>query len=474
MKIRNLLKMAGILLIFSGIISCKRIEKDVITWIVPDVINATEIRRNIELVNRELEEDGYTFSLEVKILSRNSYREDIIPYLTEGKADIVSLGMDYVDGSAGYAEDLIREGYFEELSAYLFSNEGEKLKKEYCDVEWKIVETDGGIYSVPNQTGMKRGSSVVFNKKYVPENILEGYTGTVEELESVLDSLELPQDIYPIVGQFTISDLAAMCGTYVDFGVLVDLNTGEVENPFQNDKFCQCLKTLHDFYEKGYMGMPLDYAMENEVLKKGNYAIWICNGYEEFTDEIKNKVYIEPLNFAIQSSLSLSTGISKNSENRDKALQTLTLIYTEEKYTNLLLYGEEGIDYQMLDGYVYDMRQQEMDAFRRSLMFGVYDHAYPCRADDLTTNRNEKKQEMYTSEYLLDSKVLGFQVDPTDFDESMLNIDKITTAYSKIWQEKDFDAALQEAILVFENAGGNKVTEELNRQIADWMQKTKR
>ena len=145
MKIRNLLKMAGILLIFSGIISCKRIEKDVITWIVPDVINATEIRRNIELVNRELEEDGYTFSLEVKILSRNSYREDIIPYLTEGKADIVSLGMDYVDGSAGYAEDLIREGYFEELSAYLFSNEGEKLKKEYCDVEWKIVETDGGI-----------------------------------------------------------------------------------------------------------------------------------------------------------------------------------------------------------------------------------------------------------------------------------------------------------------------------------------
>ncbi len=474
MKTRNGLKRIGIIcvlwMLFIG--GCNKTDGETIVWIIPDGVTEDEISYNVELVNEQLKNDGYSAHIEVKVLPSDTYRRQIIPYLTEGKVDIVSLSMDYADGSTGYAEDLVREGYFEELSIYLSSKEGEKLKQEYCAEEWKTVETDGVIYSVPNQTGMKSGSYVAFNKKYVSEELFSEFSGDIQELEVILDAINIPQGVYPVLGHLTLSDLAIMCKKQEDFGVFFDLETGLAENPYQNPNFCLCLKKLQSLYEKKYIGQ-MNRSAEMEEVENGNFVIWISNDYDCLYEDIKEKIYVRPLNFTMTSSLSLSTGINKNSVKKEAALQILTLVYTEEKYTNLLLYGEAGIDYQIVNGCVYDMQQQQVDAFRKNLMFGIYNHAYPCMMDDLIANREKKKEEMYTSEYLEDSILLGFQADLEKFDQSMLGLYRITEQYSNIWTADDFDAALQEAVFAFENAGGNKVVDELNRQISEWMQKTK-
>jgi len=122
------------------------ISKEIITWVIPNLLNTAAIETNVARLNNKLQEDGYGLALKIKSYSSRSYREDIIPLLESGEADIVSVGLDMANGIGSYAQDFIREGYLEELSDYLDSKNGCDLKNWYHEDEWKKVETDGQIY----------------------------------------------------------------------------------------------------------------------------------------------------------------------------------------------------------------------------------------------------------------------------------------------------------------------------------------
>lgn len=443
-------------------------DENVIIWTVPDGITESEIERNVLLVNEKLAEDGYPFTLKIQTLSSKSYRQDLLPLLENGATDIASLGMDFADGSAGFGQDLIRAGYFEELSSYLDSEAGKKLKMAYCEQEWKIVETDGGIYSLPNQYGMKGGEYLAFNKEYVTEEMLTGFSGSITELETLLDGLELPEDVYPVMGHFSVSVLTAMCNADLSDGVLINLATGKVENPYQNVEFCQCLRLLNRLCRKNYLNIYKS-EKQTEVVTSGKFAVWIGWEYDELYDSMKDKVITVPLPFIMPNALSCTSGISQNSFNKDAALQLLTLLYTEETYANLLVFGKEGEDYQLLDGYVQDMQGNSFRKSKENLMLGIYDPLYPCHGDDMTINRREMKNSRYNSAYCLNSVVLGFKTDYSSFDESMYQVSRVTEQYLTIWTKEDFESQLAVAQQAFEEADGNRVIEELDRQISGWM-----
>lgn len=444
-------------------------SKDVVVWTIPDGIKEDEIKDNIALLNEKLAEDGYPFSLQIQIFSSKSYREELIPLLKNGGTDIASLGMDYTDGSAGFGQDMVRGGYFEELSDYLASEKGQKLKAGYCDSEWKIVETDGGIYSLPNQYGMKTGGYMAFNRDYVTEEMLEDFSGSIQDMESLLEQINIPEGVYPVMGHFMAKTLAAMCGAYEEQGVFFDLKTGAVENPYQNVAFCQCLRELNGLYKKGYLNIYKTDKQEEEVTN-GNFVVWLGWRYDDFYEKMKDTVITVPLPVVMPNALSCTNGISKNAKNKEAALELLTLLYTEEEYANLLLYGKEGEDYQVVDGYVCDTEGKDIGVFRKSLMLGIYDPLLPCRGDDMVTNRRAVKETLYESEYCLDSVILGFKTDYSNFDTAMYEVDSVTEKYISIWATEDFDAALQEAITAFEEAGGNRVVEELDKQVKMWME----
>lgn len=446
-------------------------EKDrkVIIWTIPDGVTVAELQRNVELVNEKLAEDGYDFLLEIQTLSSKAYRTLLVPLLKEGKTDIASLGMDYAGGSMGYAQTLIREGYFEELSEYLFSEEGEKLRETYCELEWKIVETDGGIYSLPNQYGMKGNVYMAFNKAYVTEEMLKGFSGSIGEIENILKQVNIPEGVVPIIGCPTLSTLAAMSGKQELHGVLLDLQTGVAENPYQNEAFCYNLRKVNELYKKGYIHQ-LDEEERTETIENLNYVLWFGQGQGDFYEEIKEQVITIPLPFVLSNALSCTTGISNNAVNREEALQLLTLIYTEEEYMNLLLYGKEGPDYQLIDGYVCSVYGDAFRVSKKNLLLGIYDQALPCRGDDLAQNRREIKTEWYQSEYCLNSVILGLKLDYSAFDKEMYGVESVTETNYSVWKADDFESALQEAANAVETSGGNKLIEELNRQVAEWKQ----
>lgn len=449
-------------------------EIQVVTWVVPDLVTEEEMAVKIEALNKKLAADGYPFSLAIKALPWTKYRQQVIPLMESGEVDIVSAGMDMSGGTFGYSQDFIREGYFENLSGLLSTAEGKKLKDWYCEQEWKGVETDGEIYTLPNQYGMKGGSFIAFNKNYVTEKMLQGFNGTPGELDSLLSTVEIPSGVYPVIGDYSAEELVVMSGMTEECGVLFDLETGVAENPFKNKIFRQHMSELNALYKKGYIE-TFSYtggdAAKEKALKNNKFIAWLGFGFDAVYEEKKEDVICVNLPFVMKSSLSCTNGISKNSAKKEVALELLTLLYTEEEYANLLLFGEEGKQYQIVNGFVEDLEEKERKSHWEGLVLGIYDAALPLSGDDMTTNRREVKNSHYTSESCRDFVLLGFQPDYSTINNSDIGgAEKVWSNYiHEIWKKADFENAWQNAAKEFETANGELLVEELNKQVKEWM-----
>lgn len=445
----------------------------VITWTIPDKMNPAIIERNVPRVNEKLKEEGYNFTLQIKTLKSKSYREDVLSLLETGEADIVSTGVNMADGSLGYSQDFIRKGYLMELSEYLCSEEGRFLKEWYHEDEWKRIETDGSIYVLPSQNNVYGSFFLAFNKRYVTEEMLEKFSGTPGEVKELLTSIDIPEEVYGILGtSFSMSSLYAMSGVSAEYGVFYDLATGIAENPFQNELFYKHVQDINSLYTMGSMKVFEErdaLILEQQAVRDGNFVVWIGYKKDAFYEEIKDTVYVVPVQQSMVNALSSTSGISAKSDNKEEALQLLTLLYTNETYANLLLFGEKGTDYQLIDGYVCNMQGDYLNNNSRSWIFGTLDMAYPCSSDLLVIDKNVTQDKFFASEYYLDSAILGFQPDCTVFSADMKNSMMILDRYSRIWQEENLAATWEKANVEFEFSGGKELVEELNRQVAEWM-----
>lgn len=447
-------------------------EVTVITWVMPDIMREEEVAGNVERLNQKLWEDGYKLALKIKTFPMTTYRNAVVSMLEAGEADIVSVGLDMANGSIGYAQDFIRIGYLEDLSDYLASDKGSRLFDWYTEPEWKRVEVDGKKYVVPWQSNTYGSGYVAFNKAYVTEEMIKDFTGTPQELEQLLSSIEIPEGVHGILGSYSQSELAVLCDMYSEEGVFFDLETGVVENPFENQEFYAMLKALNTMFQSGLVKVFTGFSMEDregQAVKDGKFVAWISYGQDETYESVKDSVITVPLAFSVPSGLSTSRGINKASSHKEEALELLTLLYTEATYGNLLAYGEEGVDYYLEDGYVTLADGTQKYSNRAGLAFGMSDLLHPVRNDAIKTNRREIINERFASENYRESAILGFQADFTVFAGGVPKAVSVLEDYYNIWQESDFDTAWQQAAKEFKDAGGEELVAELNRQVVEWM-----
>ena len=447
-------------------------EVTVITWVMPDILREEEVAGNVERLNQKLWKDGYKLALKIKTFPMTTYRNAVVSMLESGEADIVSVGVDMASGSIGYAQDFIRAGYLEDLSAYLASDKGSRLFNWYTEPEWKRVEVDGKKYVVPWQSGSYGSEYIAFNKSYVTEEMVKNFTGTPQELEQLLSSIEIPAGVHRVLGSYSQSTLAVLCGMQSEEGVFFDLETGVAENPFENQKFYDMSKQINKMYQNGWIkvfdGLEA-VSLLRQAVTDGKFVAWIGSGRNEHYESVKDSVITVPLAFSMPSGLSTSRGINKASNHKEEALELLTLLYTEATYGNLLAYGEEGVDYYLEDDYVTLADGTQKYSNRAELAFGISDLLHPVRNDALKTNRREFINERLASSDYREPAVLGFQADFTGFAGGVPAAVSVLHDYYNIWQEKEFDTAWQQAAKEFKAAGGEEMIIELNKQVTEWM-----
>lgn len=442
-----------------------------VVWTMTNELGFSHLsEKNINLLNEKLLADGYDCTLTVRYIPQKAYREKVLELAQTGEMDITCLGVFYAN-EAKEAAYVIRQGIFEELSEYLETEQGQLLKQEFPEDVWKSVETDGGIYSVPNQNSVEGTGYYVFNKDYFSEDEVNAFSGDYTELEQMLKGKKLPEDVIPLL---TVDSLTAWEGTLgyqSRWGVFINLETGKVYNPYEVPEYEQLLYWLHSMKEKKVAYMPKTLEERQKIAENGKFAVWIAAICDQTFENVRDNSFLVHMPYAFRNSVSMTNAVSKNAEHKEQALQLLTLLYTNAEYANLLIYGEENVDYQVADGYVKGTGDNASRMSAQKFMTGLYNRLLPHQEDYYPVNRIETKNDIYNSPARLENSILGFKPDFSGFDEKMMNLDVLVEWKYRLWADDNFEELFAETKKLYEEAGGNKVVEELNRQIEEWKKK---
>lgn len=367
--------------------------------IVSSDVNLSEER--IHYINEVLKEKGYDYQVAFTCMETSgyetSYLEEVKAYVEDGgAADIIYTGSKF--GYDDCCEEFIRSGTLLELSQNLNNS---KLYEIYDEIQWKSMQVDGGIYTIPNEHLPLVQSIIAINKQCINENELEKYENTKDVL---LNLNEIYQNMnqehtYPLVCDLMGDGMAELLDLWNQGMYFVDRETNEVMLPLENKDFVDTLFILNQIYVNGnldtslFTGEAIDIE---ERFRSGDFSIYI--GYDStfFSDEnyyiYKTPIYREQL-------YGSALGIYSQSENVDEAFQLLTLLRTDEDVANAFILGKEDSDYQMMNGIACDMEGTPIDCFRLERILGTYELVKTCSSDytfgvDKRIYRNEVLNEM--------------------------------------------------------------------------------
>ncbi|NTV79747.1 MAG: extracellular solute-binding protein [Clostridiales bacterium] len=274
---------------------------------------------------------------------------------TKTMETVVNAGKEYdIVFTSSWANDYqtnAQRGFFLPLDD-LLPEYGAQMYESIDEKFWEAAMVDGKIYGVPNEKELGNMPMWVFTKEYVDKyDIPYEDIHTLEDLEPWLELIkENEPDVVPL---YITNDFSAP--TYMDkiqdiVGVEYNDTTLTVKNLFETDQMLSTLRTMRDYYLKGYINENAAVETDNKEIKrfvtKGDgqpYAelIWSKDlGYEVVASPIME---VQITNASARGAL---TAISADTKHPKEAVQLLNLINTDEYLRNLLNYGIEGVHYE--------------------------------------------------------------------------------------------------------------------------------
>ena len=325
-------------------------------------------------------------------------------------------------------------------------------------------------------------------------DLLEKYNIKAEEIKTLEDveaALAVIKENEPGIIPLTSNTQAAMLfNTYkygVDplgdsLGVLVDMEDEnlKVENLFESDRYTEFVRTMRDWYEKGYI--QSDMATSSEVgatlmRSGGAFAEPITGkpglvtqlatetGYPmtvvELTDADTSTSMVQVLQYAV----------AQNSEHPDKAVQFLNLLYTNAEVANLLSWGIEGKHYVKTDdGHI--TFPEGVDASNsgynlvQGWLVGNQFLTYVWEGDDLEV---WKQMDAFNKSATV-SKAMGFSFDSSNVKTEYAACSAVVQQYRTALEcgSLDPDTALKDFNDALYAAGLQKIIDEKQAQLNEW------
>lgn len=399
--------------ITSDIAQIKANNAQEIVWSVPDICSIS--KENVDALNSLLAQDGYDLKLSLKALSYDEYPSALDNVLKYNMTDIAFVGVENSTDNNIYS--LLKSGSFLELDSLLQDGAGKLLYDAFPEQLWNSVKCDNKIYSIPSSVADDEGIYFAFNTKYVDERTIEQFDCSLESIDKILDNIKWTNSDLPPF-QYLISgfDFVNLFDCGYDRGLLYDYTDGKITSPFDNERFISYVTTLNDIYSKGQTSDPINFSdnpgMNDPktlaVIDANDYAIAIGKGTVNkcFLD---NDIIIVKAPAYLQSRLRGSIGINSSSPNTEKSLEFLSILYTNDKYANTLLYGTENVDYKIEDGIVKNLDGSEKSKdFFNQLALNLFINVLPVDNDSFITDRRSSVFSHYNT--MKENPFLGFEI----------------------------------------------------------------
>lgn len=383
--------------------------------------------------------------------------------------------------AGNYYSNVINGAYLE-IDELLdkYGKEAKALVPEYVLEGAKI---DGKLYAYPAYKDYAHE-----NVFYYRQDLAEKYNldmasmKTFKDLEPALKAIkENEPDIYPMtflpqMGPFHMMPYDTITGGVIG-AVRYDKDDGKIINPFEQEEVKELLRTVHDFYKKGYLRPDIATTTSNADVQ---YTVFM-NIYQELPYLVDqwNKTVTYPCAVWHGSEPHMNTAgiqgalmaISRTSENPEKTMQFINLLNTDKYLRNLMAYGIEGKHYIASGEYFYKLPEgikTIADTGYRSYVYTQGNKYLTRMIEGTPEDIYEKYQEFDTN--ALKSPALGFIFDATDVTPE---ITAVTNAYNEYMPAilsgaADPDVYLPKALKSFKEAGLDRILKEMQTQYDEW------
>ena len=438
---------------------------------------------SLEKVNKavnEYIEPLINAEVKLNIINYGSYQQQV---------NLMMSGDEQVDlmlSTGALTSNLAGQGALTELDD-LLAEEGADIVDIMGEDVLGSCKYGGSTYAVPTNRDLAR-SMCYYYRSDINEELGLGLENakTLDDIEKCFEIMhEKDPEMAGIAGNNTSSLLQFWDWDQIsnNYGVL--LNLGEelkVENLYESDGYIDLVNRMHDWYQKGYIYQEITTSTvaNPDLFATGKMLGFFANGNPTMDNTqsqmlggpIEHIELVEPY----MSSTTVQTAcwtIPHNSENPEKAMELLNLMFTDPTLVNLLSFGIEGENYVVKDaengiiGYP-DGMTAENKTYDNSLgwTWGNMLIGYTWEGDD--PDVHEQMVEFNNSAKR--SKALGFTFDPTNVQNQITACSNVASKYT-IGIESgsvDPDEMLPKFQQELKDAGIDDIIAEKQRQLDEW------
>ena len=449
-------------------------KENTVVWAVRE--DARIPKRNIQKTNQLLVKKGYDIAIKVKKLEvdRNYEKQEIYHDALEKAVKEKVVDVAYVDAcydtALGEMAQYLQSGLFYPLNKWLHSTEGKAVYKLYDKEVWKGSSVSGKNYVFPNEIYYDVPQAVIaFRKDHVSQKLVKSWDGSWSDMLRIMDKIKLGKDDMMVAGYPQTDYFEGWIKKrkyMIDDDIVYDIQNQTVHQPFELEEFYKYLSFLHECYQKGYVthGMDNGITTQDEVRhqERGEYAIaWQVDRRINPSDHflVRNPVCVRGI-------LGEGTAISAYSDKKEKALELMKILRTDDEIANTLIWGEQDAK-KLLDedGYVKDSVKRVSD---RSA-FGLNDGIFQQKEEGITPVKDMREYRNKWIHYSprTSSRMLGFWPDYSSFYEELTEYQKVLKESVDCFQEDDFEKAYQEAAERVAKAW-KPVGKKVQKQITEW------
>ena len=312
--------------------------------------------------------EKYGIQVELEIMDVASYSQEMTLMLSSGEQvdlfNAITIG--YTSSvNKGYCLDLEEE----DLIRIYGSGILDTLNADFVDA----CRISGVLYGLPQQRDMAIGMfGVAIGAEYL-DAIGFDYNSMYEEGEEVIysdfaaiDSIFAQlHEAFPEKYVFTPQEATLSQGPEVDaiggdtYGVLLDpINSLEVSNLYSSDIFKEFCTMFYNWNRAGYISADAltDDTSATSHAKAGNAMAYFTATKPGIKQQESNLCGREMIVFQMGNDFMKSSAvaampwcINSGTEDPAAAMQILEGFYTDPYMSNLLCWGEEGVEYQKMD-----------------------------------------------------------------------------------------------------------------------------
>ena len=301
-----------------------------IVWAISLVPYITEEAR--EEVNRFLRDSGIDCQVD---FVAEAVATDFKDWFDKQKSNnstpdiIPSHGWTYGDYDAA---KFVREEFLP-LDDYLKTGDGEKLKENYSNLEWKQAVLDGKIYTVPGRPIDQRFGLFLYINDRIRPSFDEAFDGTYASLSEIAEQLK-ESGYVSAYNIFGTSEALAFLGYKMIHFAPYDLNTAKFVDITKQSELRELLQEMYEDIESGIFNawVSPDQISEDIAIYVGTSSLSkIPDGFSEYV-----------LLPAVEaSSFGMSYGVSILSSKQELAFKVLSACFSDPRIASIICWRED-------------------------------------------------------------------------------------------------------------------------------------